>query len=138
MIYRVDELATALQSQEYDAFLRAVEEAPPANRALIYYESAPNASHYFFALAASNGASCTLTISDLHGVRERECQRVPEYQADLPIDPRAIRDPGVAGLVQFGSDGGEPRKAMSLLPDQEPSGVAQDDMLFDKIERIFG
>jgi len=137
MIYRIDELAVALQSDEYRAFLNAIETAPMSREALVYYEVAPNASHYFFAFAAEDGSHCTLIISDQAGVQESECQRVPSYAAQVSPDTRAVRDPSVAGLVQFGPNGEEWR-AMTLLSPQERSGLSTGETLFDKIERVFG
>jgi len=137
MIYRVDELAVALQSDEYRAFLDAIGSAPAAREALIYYEVAPNSSHYMFSLAVENASLCTVIVSDLAGVRETECQRVPSYAAEVAPDTRAVRDPAVAGLVQFGPNG-EERRAITLLSPQEPSGLSTDETLFDKIERVFG
>lgn len=138
MIYRVAELAVAVQSSEYQTFLAALNRAPHAARAFVYYESAPNASHYLFALAARDGQSCLVVVSDLNGVREHVCRDVPEYRAEIPGDEEAIRDPGVAGLAQFNPSDAEPRRAMSVLPADEPAGLARDDLLFDKVERIFG
>lgn len=136
MIYRVDELAVALQSAEYRAFLEVIGAAPAARQALIYYEAAPNASHYVFALAVENFSSCTVIVSDLAGVRESECQHIPSYEAEVAPDTRAVRDPAVAGLVQFGLNG-EERRAMTLLSFQEPLGLSANEHLFDKIERVF-
>jgi hypothetical protein len=138
MMYRVGELGAALQSEEYKAFAAAIERAPPASRAFVYYESAPNASHYLFVLAASDGERCTVTVSTMDGVRAFDCQRVPEYRANVPVDSRLIRDPGVAALVQFDPEGGEARRAISILPTDEPLLGTQDDELFDRVESIFG
>lgn len=138
MMYRVGELGAALESEEYQAFAAALEHAPPASRALVYYESAPNASHYLFVLAASDGDRCTVTVSNLEGVRAFDCQRVPEYRANVPIDSRLIRDPGVAALIQFDPEGGEARRAISILPPDEPLPGAQDYELFARVESIFG
>jgi hypothetical protein len=136
MIYRVDELSVAFHSDEYRAFLQAINDAPPARSALVYYESAPNAGHYRFMYAATDGRSCWQIVSDLAGVRAKACSGVPVFTANVPADTRAIRDPGVAALIQYTGNTELPRRAMAILP-HEPIEVS-DDALFQRIERIFG
>lgn len=138
MMYRVDELAVALTSAEYETFVDALAATAPVSEALIYYESAPNASRYVFAFIGANRRGCVIVISDANGVRRGACRGVPEFHAEIAADELAIRDPGIAGLVQFASAVSPVRRAMSILPANEPSGLETDSMLLPKIERIFG
>lgn len=137
MTYRVDELAVGLESNEYRAFLQAVESAPAGSVWLVYYEVGPSAAHYMFALAVESDTRCIVLISDLDGVREDECGAVPNYSATPPADARAIRDPTVVGLVQAGVDV-EVRRALTVLPPHESSGVELSADLFAKIDRLLG
>jgi hypothetical protein len=135
MIYRIDELSIGESSDEYQAFVRALESAPDGSKALIYYEVAPSAEHFMFALAVENASSCIVIVSDRDGVRRGECQRVPAYSAAVPPDGRAVRDPAIAGLVQF--DGQTERRAITLVPAEETIGLTSGQTLFDKVARVF-
>lgn len=137
MIYRVDTLRTAEHSAEYERFIRQVATAPHAGRAFVYYEVNPNASHYLFVLALENADGCRLLISDAHGAREEACEHVQFLDVNQRVDPRAIRDPLVAGFVQY-RDSGEVQRVFGVTPHAIPAGLPADGTLEDKIWAVFG
>lgn len=137
MIYRIDTLRTAESSAEYDRFVHQVATAPQAGRAFVYYEVNPNASHYLFVLTLENAEGCQMLISDVGGAREEECEYVQFLDVSQRVDPRAIRDPLVAGFVQY-RDSGEVRRVFGVTPHAIPAGLPENGTLEDKIWAVFG
>lgn len=135
MAHRIGELEDALTSDTYARFIEQVESAPPASRALIYYEAASSVSHYYFALALEGDSGCRVYVSDQRGTHELSCSGVDEVAVAPDDDVRLILDPGVAVLVQFSPNRAEPRRSMRLLNDT--TNLPDADALFARVQRTF-
>ena len=135
MAHRVGEVEEALSSNAYARFRNQVERAPPAHRAIVYYEAASSVSHYYFALALEGEGGCRLYVSDQQGSRDQPCAGVDEVTVSPDDDTRLILDPGVAVLVQFQQNGETARRSLRLLDDT--TKLADADSLFARVRRIF-
>ncbi|MBL8536614.1 MAG: hypothetical protein JNM59_04355 [Hyphomonadaceae bacterium] len=134
--YRVAQLASAEESEEYRRFLGLLAEAPAADRASIYYEAASSSSHYFFAMIADQDGACRMYVSDISGAGERACESYRHIDVQSTDDPRVIRDPAVAAIAQYDAGDG-PERALAVLPPDEALGMPANGDLFNKIDRIF-
>ena len=133
-LYRVGELSDALHGPPYQRFLELVATASPGKRAFIYYEVSGANGIWFFALAV-DGHPCRIVTSDYDGTSEQTCGGFSTFEPQVEDVRTPLRDPLVAGLVQY-EPGSEPIRAMALVGG-EPEGIPPDGDLIGKVRRVF-
>lgn len=134
--YRVSQLKSAEESEEYRCFLSLLANAPTIDEALIYYEASSSSSHYFFAMITNQNGACHMYVSDISGAGESTCGSYRHIDAQSVVDSRVIRDPTVVAMAQFDA-GHDPDRALAVLPADAALGVPANGDLLDKIDRIF-
>ena len=135
MAHRIGELDDALGSPAYERFVDLVEEAPEASKAIIYYEAAPSAGHFYFALALQTQTGCEIHLSTDQGTRTLGCSGIEAIHVSVDRDTRLILDPGVAGIAQFFPSSAPPERSLRTLSGTSAPPDAR--ALFDRMRATF-